>query len=133
MLQNWGPCFGVQCTLITFSPTNYAATFLIVPPVKNQLGIAFWTGVTGIEIAGAGSSYGPTSITLISGVTTTLSFMNSNGSSLQLAPNGSGLPIFNTISAPMTFAGAPNFWMTCSTTNLSMRVSWFLNDAFSNS
>jgi hypothetical protein len=129
MLQNWGPCYGIQCTLINLT---YASTFTIIPPVKNQLGIALWTGTTGIEIAGAGASYGPTSITLINGVTSTLSFMNSNGSSLQLAPNGSGLPIFNTIAEPMTFAGAPNLWLTASTTNLSVRVSWFLNDAFNN-
>jgi hypothetical protein len=130
MLQNWGPCFGAMCTLINVS---FGVTFTIIPAIKNQLGIALWTGSTGLEIAGAGASYGPTSITLINGVTSTLSFMNSNGSSLQLAPNGSGLPIFNTIAAPISFAGAPNLWLTSGSTNLSVRVAWFLNDASQNS
>lgn len=130
MIQNFGPCYGMMCTLINLS---FASTFTIIPAIKNQLGVALWVGTTGVEIAGAGASYGPTSITLINGVTSTLSFMNSNGSSLQLAPNGSGLPIFNTISEPMSFAGAPPLWLTTSTTALSVRVSWFLNDAFNNS
>lgn len=129
MLQNFGQCYGMACTLINVS---FGSTFTIIPPIKGQLGVALWTGSTGLEIAGGGASYGPTSITLINGVTSTLTFMNSNGSSLNLSPNGSGLPIFNTILAPISFAGAPNLWLTSGTTNLSVRVAWLLSDAFIN-
>lgn len=132
MLQNFGPCFGVGSSLFTFGVTAFGQTFTIINPIKNQIGLALWTGTTGIEIAGGGISYGPSSITLISGVTTTLTFMNSNGSSLLLVGNGSGLPIWNGMFAPISIAGAPMLWMTAGTTALSMRVTYFFNDGFNN-
>ena len=129
MLLNHFPAFGMGCTTTTLS---FSSTFTIVKPIQNQVGVALWTGSTGIEIAGAGTSYGPTGFTTVGGVTQTFNFMNSNGSSLLLVANGSGLPIFNTILAPISFAGAPQLWLTCGTTNLSVRITYFINDAFNN-
>lgn len=130
MIQNTIAAYGMQCTNII---ANFAsATFTIISPMKGQCGVALWSGSTGLEVAGAGMSYGPTSITVINGVTSTLSFMNSNGSSLLLVANGNGLPIYNTILAPISFAGAPQLWLTAGSTNLSVRVTYFLNDALIN-
>lgn len=131
MLLNTFPMYAAQCTNIT---ANFASsTFTIITPQKNQCGLALWVGTTGLEISGAGASYGPTSITLINGVTSTLQFMNSNGSSLQLVANGNGMPLYNTILTPTTISGAPYLWLTAGSTNLSVRVTYFFNDAFPNS
>lgn len=130
MIQNTFQAYAMGMTTVV--PVVVAPTFTVIAPIKGQVGIALWTGSTGIEIAGAGMSYGAQSFTLINGVTQTLQFMNSNGSSLLLAPNGSGLPIFNTILAPISFAGAPQLWLTAAAVSLAVRVTYFFNDAFQN-
>lgn len=132
MLINFPGCHGMGMTNITISSAIFGTTFVLIPPVKNQVGVALWVGTTGIEIAGAGMSYGPQGFTLIGGVTNTLNFMNANGSSLKLVANGNGLPLFNAMFAPISFAGAPQLWLTAGTTNLTVRVTYLYNDAFSN-
>ena len=131
MIQNTFAAYGMRCTNIT---ANFAAaTFTIITPQPNQCGLALWVGTTGIEISGAGMSYGPAGgLTTVNGVTTALNFLNSNGSSLLLVANGNGMPLFNTILTPMTFMGSPQLWLTAGSTNLSVRVTYFLNDALSN-
>lgn len=132
MIQNFPPCYAMGMTSFTVGFTTTGTAYTIVAPVKGQIGVALWSGSTGIEVGGAGISYGPTSITLINGVTTTLTFMNSNGSSLLLVSNGNGLPIYNTVLAPISFAGAPQLWLSAGSTALSCRVTYFFNDAFQN-
>jgi hypothetical protein len=116
---------GCSTVVLGYSST---AVYTQIPPIKNQIGIMLWSGTTGIEIAGAGVSYGTTSYTLISGVSTNLSFMNANGSSLILATNGNGIPVFNTILEPLVISGAPNLWMSAGTTNLTLRFAYLQND-----
>ena len=115
----------------TFQTAN-GTSFTYIANIRNQIGVAIFSGTSGIEIAGIGVSYGPSSITLINGVTTTLTFMNSNGSSLLLAPNGSGLPVFNTILEPLSFfTGAP-IWLSQRANSLTVTVAYFTSDAFGN-
>ena len=130
MIQNTFPCFAMSCTTLTIGSS---VAFTVIPAQKNQCGLALWIGTTGLEVGGAGVSYGPAGgFTLANGVTTALNFMNSNGSSLQLVTNGSGLPIFNTILAPISFAGAPQLWLTTNGTTLQPRITFFLNDPAGN-
>src|SRR5271165_2413375 len=117
--------------LTTIQSAN-SGSFMYIANLKNQIGLAIFAGTSGIEIAGMGTSYGPTSITLINGVTTTLTFMNSNGSSLLLAPNGSGLPVFNTTLQPLSFfTGAP-LWMSARANGLTITIAYALSDYASN-
>lgn len=128
MLLNFPNCQAMGMT--TMTPTFGASTFNIIASIKNQIGVALWSGSTGIEVAGAGLSFATQAFTLISGVTKTLNFANqTNGSSLLLAGNGSGLPVFNANLLPIAFAGSPQLWISCGTTNLSLRITYFLNDA----
>jgi hypothetical protein len=115
----------------TFQSTN-STSFMYIANVKNQIGMAIFTGTSGIEVAGIGVSYGPQSFTLINGVTQTLTFMNSNGSSLLLAINGAGLPVFNTVLEPTSiFTGAP-VWLSSRANGLTITVAYATSDAFGN-
>jgi len=110
-----------------------SATTIALTPKLGQMGWVLWAGTTGIELAGAGQSYAPaaSSFTLIGGVTYSINFMNSNGSSLQLAANGSGIPIWNGVFEPMSIMGAAPLWIT-SAAGGSLRVGYLGNDAFLN-
>ena len=132
MLANFPNCQAIGCTSLTVTNAQFAATFIPIVPIKGQIGILLYAGTTGLEVAGAGISYGPQSYTLIGGVTQTLTFMNSNGSSLNLAANGNGMPIFNALFEPLAFAGAPYIWLTAGTTALNCRISYIFNDGFLN-
>jgi hypothetical protein len=127
MLLNNGNCFAMGVTVLTVP----SGSFVPILPIKNQIGVALWTGSTGIELAGGGASYAPStsSFTLIGGVTYGINFMNSNGSSLQLATNGNGLPIYNTILAPMTIMGGGPFWVSAAVST-TLRVAYLGNDPF---
>lgn len=114
----------------TFSP----GTTFFIAPTKGQIGIHFYSGSTGIEISGAGASYGAaaTAVTLLYGVTTFMTFVNSNGSSLILAANGKGLPVYNTTLDGKTIVGGAPIWGTASGASLLLTVAIFSNDAFPN-
>lgn len=131
MLMNFPNCQAAGCTTITVA--TGASNFSVIPALKGQIGVALWVGTTGIELSGAGVSYGPAGgFTVFQGVTTALNFMNSNGSSVMLVGNGFGLPVFNTISEPMAFAGAPQLWLNASAVSLACRITYFFNDSFLN-
>ena len=116
--------FGVT----TFQSTN-AGSFMVVANIKGQLGVALYSGTTGVEVAGMGVSYGAQSYTLINGVTNNLTFMSSNGSSLQLAPNGNGLPIFNGLFEPLSFQTGAPVWLSASANGKTITVAYALSDS----
>lgn len=130
MLMNTMPAYGIGCTTVTVGFGT--STFTVVKAITNQIGVALFSGSTGIEIAGAGVSYATQAFTLINSVTTVLTYMNSNGSSLLLVANGKGMAIWNTILHPVSFAGAPQLWLSAGSTNLTCQITYLYNDAFSN-
>jgi hypothetical protein len=129
-LLNFPNCRAMGIT--TFSPVTGASNFTVIPPLKSQVGIFFYSGSTGIEIAGMGTSYAPAGATLVNGVTMTFNNLNSNGSSLQLVANGKGLPIFVTTLDGRAFAGQPTTWISASGASLLLTVGFIYNDEFSN-
>jgi hypothetical protein len=113
-----------------------ASTFFPILPIKNQVGIAFYTaGVSaGLEIAGGGISYAPAGPTLVNGVTTTFNMMNANGSSIGLKANGSGFPICREagIWPPSGYLpGAPALWLSAGN-SFVLSVLYFTNEAMPN-
>lgn len=123
---------GMQGIGITTFQTANGTSFTFIANVKNQIGMAIFSGTSGIEIAGMGASYGSTSTTLINGVTTVLQFMNSNGSSLQLAANGNGLPVFNVNLEPLSIFGGAPVWLSSRANSLTVTIAYCTSDAFSN-
>lgn len=112
----------------TFSP----GTTFDIAPVKGQIGIHLYSGSTGIEIAGAGQSYATQGFTVVGGVTSTFNYINQTGSSIILAANGKGIPIFNTNLDGKSVAGGIHLWGTASGTSLLLTLAFFSNDAFPN-
>jgi len=131
MLLNFPNCQSIGVT--TFSPAAGASVFNFIKPVPGQIAIGLYSGSTGIEIAGGGASYAGAGYTTIAGVTYAYHPMNSNGSSsLILAANGNGQPIFNTILSPMVISGGVPLWLSAANASLLLTLTFFGNDAYQN-
>jgi hypothetical protein len=112
----------------TFSP----GTTFDIAPVKGQVGWYLYSGSTGVEIAAFGQSYATQGFTVVAGVTTTFTYINSTGSSIMLAPNGKGIPVFNTTLDGKAINGGGHLWGTAASASLLLTVGFFCNDAFPN-
>lgn len=124
---------GMQALSVTTIATANSGSWMIIPNIKNQMGLALFCGTSGIEIGAIGVSYQAAgSVTVISGITTTLNFMNANGASLAIAPNGSGVPIYNTYLEPLSFYTGSPVWVTARANSLTLTIAFLGSDGFGN-